>query len=323
MALQAKYSYERTRERRPVPGEEEVRKLTEEPEIRLIALGPGRYRAMDLDDAQLREVEDEIRKARMFEVLTVTSSMRRIELDEQRRRLAEEQQREAERQQQRVVTASMLRQKALAALQMEAEAIRAQRDETLAADRRAVLQREKERLLDRRRAFEASQAEATSQPRARTPARSSSAAAAAGGLGTPGGQLPPVLVMTVALGDGKEDKLIVRQNDDPKRVAVTFARKHRLPDHAVHTLQQQIRNNLAASAQRRTPTPSGSRAASHAREASQQQPYGGGANHHYFHGDQQYRQSAAAAAPRLSGSPAPSSRAASAAPQRALFGTPR
>jgi hypothetical protein len=277
MALQAKYEFGARQERPPVPGEDQVRHLRDGPELRLIALGENRYRAMDLDDAQLREVEDEIRKARMFEVLTVTSSMRRIELDEQRRRLAEEQAREAERQQQRVVTAAMLRQKALAALQMEADAIRAQRDEALANDRRAILQREKDKLLERRRAFEASQAEA-SQPRTRTPGRGAS-----GGMS---GELPPVLVMTVSLGDGKEDRLIVRQNDDPKRVAVTFARKHKLPEHAVHTLQQQIRNNLAASAARRTPTPSASRSmgrdASMGAETAQRQLFGAGAHNHSY-----------------------------------------
>ena len=67
----------------------------------------------------------------------------------------------------------------MAALQQEAAAIRAQREETLAADRRAVLQREKDKLLERRKAFEHTQAEA-SHPRARTPGRAGSVGAGGG-----------------------------------------------------------------------------------------------------------------------------------------------
>lgn len=253
MALQPRYEFSASRERPPVQGEEEIAKLRDGPERRFIALGKH-YKAMDLDDAQLREVEDELRRARMYEVLTLTSSMRQLELDEQRRRLAEEQQREQQRQQDRAVSAQVLRQRALAALQHEAEALRAVREEQLAADRRAVVEREKERLMERRKAFEADHIDAgdASRRRGSTPGRHGGAA--------------PVLVMTVALGDGKEDQLTVRQNDDPQRVAITFARKHRLPEHAVHTLKQQIQANLQASATRHsTPGASRSPAASEGR----------------------------------------------------------
>ncbi|MDZ7932852.1 MAG: hypothetical protein U5N21_23565 [Rhodococcus sp. (in: high G+C Gram-positive bacteria)] len=67
----------------------------------------------------------------------------------------------------------------------------------------------------------------------------------------------------------------MRQNDDPKRVAATFARKHKLPEHAVHTLQQQIRNNLAASAHRQTPSQSAARPSA-SREGSVGPSYHGG-----------------------------------------------
>ena len=87
MALQPRYGFAPPRDRPAVPGEQEIAALKAGPEARYIALGEKHYRAMDLDDAHLREVEDELRRARMYEVLTLNRSMRRMELDEQRRRV--------------------------------------------------------------------------------------------------------------------------------------------------------------------------------------------------------------------------------------------
>lgn len=206
----------------------------------------GFYKHMNLTEEQLREVEDELRKARMFEVLTITSSMRQAEIDEIRRRLMEQERIEEERRRQLPVQTQLLRQRAFEALQREAEATRMSEAERLAADRRLLLQREKEVLMQRRRRFEIEQSEAGFSSAAGGGAASagpatprSAAAAAANG--------PPVLVMNVSLGNGKEDRIIVRQNDDPKKVAVQFARKHKLPEHAVSNLTAQIRTNLSTS----------------------------------------------------------------------------
>ena len=292
-----------SRDREPLEGEAEIAQLKEGPELRRMALG-SRYESMDLNDGQLREVEDDLRKARMYEVLALATTMKTTALDEQRRQVAEGHAVEVEQRRRQVVQMQLLRQRALVALQREAEAIRMRQSDQLAEDRRRIVQREKDRLMDRRRRFETEHGvggdggNAAGGPGA-TPggnvASSVARSVRGGGGGDAGGTIAglrhstrdgaAVLVMNIALGNGKEDRIVVRQNDDPKRVAVTFAQRHKLPEHAVYNLTQQIQANLTASAlrtstaagsasaarapaMRRSTTPTASTAASRSREAS-------------------------------------------------------
>lgn len=250
MALQPRFNLESHYHRPPLEGEEKIKALKQTSEARYIALGKH-YHALSLDDTQMREVEDELRKARMFEVTSMTTNMRQMELDEQRRHLLQEQQRQMEEAQRAVVTAQMLRQRALAALQLEAEQTQKDAQEQLAADRQRVIQREREKLMERRRLFELENSgEIPGSWRGPHPSRTIDRDGTSGH--TPRKDGPPVLVMNIALGNGKEDKVVVRQNDDPKRVAVAFAQRHKLPEHAVYSLTQQISANLQASAARRS-----------------------------------------------------------------------
>jgi hypothetical protein len=54
---------------------------------------------------------------------------------------------------------------------------------------------------------------------------------------------PEVLVMTVEIGDGRQDTLTVREHDDPKDLADEFAAKHGLDENLRSSLEQLIRQN--------------------------------------------------------------------------------
>jgi hypothetical protein len=234
MSFQASFQMSAPRPREPLKGEDEIRALSASSELRCIALG-SQYSALTLSDEQQAQVEDELRKARMFEVLSTTATMRRAEIDEVRRRILEGERSVNELRHRKAVRYQLLRQKAFECLQREAEAAKVELDSRLKDDRRIVLQREKEKLMERRRRFEVDQHDDISAVRsAKQPA--------------------PVLVMSVALGNGKEDRIIVRQNDDPRRVATQFAKTHKLPEHSIANLANQIRSNLNSSTQR-TSTP--------------------------------------------------------------------
>ncbi len=213
--------------------------LSTSSERRLIALG-SHYAALNLDDATLKEVEDDLRRARLYEVYVLSSIQRRCELDAQRRRLAELEIGAAQQEKERALAITRLKRQALVALQHEAEY---ERESTqLAADRRAILEREKNALLERRRAFDRGEL---------TPRDGAGSA-----LGyRPRDGAPPVVVMNVAIGNGRQEQLVVRDGDDPRRVAVSFVRKHQLPEHAVQTLQTQIVQNVANYERKRAATP--------------------------------------------------------------------
>jgi hypothetical protein len=233
-------------ERPPSKAEQEIQKIAGSAEQRCIALG-SRYSELTLTEEQLNQVEDDLRKARMYEILLLSESLRRGEMDELKRKLIESEKAEETKRQRNIVQSQLMRQKALKLLQAEAEAVKREEDKRLADDRRLLLQREKEKVLDRRRRFEAEMSEIggglpiDGSGRPTTPGRSAS---------TTADRTAPVLVMNVALGNGKEDRLVVRRYDDPKRLAQLFAKKHHLPDNAISTLSQQIKANLHAAQQR-------------------------------------------------------------------------
>ena len=267
MALQARFPDFSTRERRPIPGEQEIAALRDTAEIRYIALGPKHYEAARLTKEQVMEVEEELRKARMYEHLVTSKTMRAAELDEQRRRIATELAHERETSAQRTLESQLLRQRALAALHHQAECIRMEESERLEADRRAILQREKERLLEHRRQFEMSYTErfgasgggdavgaspSAGSTRAVTPRGTRNASMNSTATANAG---QPVCVMSVALGTGRDGRIVVRQYDDPKRVAMLFVKKHKLPEHVIQSLAKQIEANLSTSLRHRAPAP--------------------------------------------------------------------
>jgi hypothetical protein len=231
-------------ERPPSKAEQEIQKIAGSAEQRCIALG-SRYSELTLTEEQLNQVEDDLRKARMYEILLLSESLRRGEMDELKRKLIESEKAEETKRQRNIVQSQLMRQKALKILQAEADAVKREEEKRLADDRRLLLQREKEKVLDRRRRFEAEMSEigggGLPDGRPTTPGRSASTSA---------DRTAPVLVMNVALGNGKEDRLVVRRYDDPKRLAQLFAKKHHLPDNAISTLSQQIKANLHAAQQR-------------------------------------------------------------------------
>lgn len=54
-----------------------------------------------------------------------------------------------------------------------------------------------------------------------------------------------VLVMTVDLGQGLKDKLVIHEGDHPEELALEFGRKHGLSERLVQALTGNIRSNLA------------------------------------------------------------------------------
>ena len=252
--------------------EEEIRALQKSgPEKRLMALGPH-YRNLQLSPEAFSEVEEKLRVARLFEVTTMSHTMRSVEIDEQRRLVMERRSQEAETSERLLEELHRLRERAYEVLMHDAEAVKLDEQRRLESDRRAVLNIEKSRITEKREQFEASQAtiyggshhsahrSATSPAgrelsnasfgRAASPAAGSLYAAGAATSSSlnlpPNPNKAPLLVMNITLGNGREDKLTVRANDDPNRVAVVFAKKHRLPDAAVKNLTTQIRAHLNA-----------------------------------------------------------------------------
>jgi hypothetical protein len=220
--------------------QEAILNLSTSAERRLIALG-SHYTALNLTEDTLKEVEDDLRRARLYEVYVLSSIQRRCELDAQRRRLAELEIGSSQQNQERAIAIQRLKRQALIALQQEAEYER--ESTTLVNDRRAILEREKNALLERRKAFDRGEL----VPKG-TEGNSS--------LGyRPKEGAPPVVVMNVAIGNGRQEQLVVRDGDDPRRIAVAFVRKYQLPDHVVQTLQAQIVQNISNYEKKRASTP--------------------------------------------------------------------
>jgi len=218
--------------------------LTNSAERRLIALG-SHYSALNLDEETLKEVEDDLRRARLYEVYVLSSIQRRCELDAQRRRLAELEIGSSQQAQEQSIAIQRFKKQALEALRAEAEYER--ESTTLVNDRRAILEREKNSLLERRRAFDRGEV--------LTP-RDGGGAGASSALGyKPKEGAPPVVVMNVAIGNGRQEQLVVRDGDDPRRIAVAFVRKYQLPEHTIQTLQTQIVQNISNYEKKRASTP--------------------------------------------------------------------
>ena len=236
--------------------EEEIRALKANPATRrAMALG-DRYAQLQIPIDQLAAVEEDFRKARLFEVVTISKAMREVELDEQRRLVIERQKEEANLKQLWLSDYHRMRQKAYDVLLHEADTVRAEEARRLEADKRAILQIERSRLLERRQAFEAGTVAGRLaggggiiQQYGGTPTRTGRSMTPGGGGSLalpPNPNGAPLLVMNVTLGNGREEKLTVRVNDDPKRIAVMFARRHQLPDSAAVNLTNQIRAHLSS-----------------------------------------------------------------------------
>ena len=213
-------------------GEAEIRQVVYSAERRFMALGSF-YKYLQPTESELRDVEKDLRSARMYEILYLSRSMRRAELDAQRAGLiaAEKEEREEGK---KVAAASIkLRLQALNVLRREMEAVRMEEEMRLQEDRRVLLQREKDVVMARRRSLEQSLT-------AQDPAGNSKGSIAGTG--------PPLLVMNVALHGGREEQIVMRKGDDPKGTAMNFVRRHHLPEHTAVTLANQLRANMVQQA---------------------------------------------------------------------------
>lgn len=230
----SKYDFHKVRpedEKPPLPAEvmETIRSAAEK---RMMALG-SMYKQLQMTPETLTQMETDLRKAKLYEVVTTSHSCRTAELNFLREYVMHEEDREMESKQKRLVELQLLKQKAFKVLQREIESTRVAEHIRLDEDRKAILVRERSALLERRRLFEHSNLRSAGDD-----AQSSISSAAQGGA-------PVILVMNVALGNGKEERIIVRKHDDPNGIAVQFAHKHSLPDHTISTLATQIRANIA------------------------------------------------------------------------------
>lgn len=226
-----KYDFRNTRgteEINPLPAH--VSKVIHDAaERRLMALG-SYYKYLQVPEDEVKNIEAELRKAKHFEMLTLSRSSRHSEMDSLRELLQHTESERREIAQKVLIEAQLQRSKAMKTLSHEMERIRLEEQARLEEDRKKVLVRERNVLLDRRRVFEVSNSAAggsTSQQQA-------------GGSGG-----APVLIMNVALGNGKEEKITVRRHDDPSSIAMNFVKRHGLPDHTVAALANQIRSNLS------------------------------------------------------------------------------
>lgn len=227
-----KYDFHKVRKEdsvNPLP-EEVVKAVHEAAERRLMALG-SYYKYLQLQEGDIKDVEAEIRKAKHYELLVTARQNAHAEFDALRELINEAEDHDRETRQRVLVEAQLLRQKAFKILNREAEFFRNEEQMRLEEDRKSILMRERNVLLERRRIFEHSNAGADTDETNSSADRSTAGAA-------------PVLVMNVALGNGKEEKIVVRRHDDPDYVATHFVKKHHLPDHTVVALANQIRANL-------------------------------------------------------------------------------
>jgi hypothetical protein len=197
-------------------------------ERRLMALG-SYYKYLQVPEDEVKTIEAELRKAKHFEMLTLSRSSRHTEMDTLRELLQHTESERRETAQKVLIEAQLLRSKAMKTLSNEMERIRLEEQARLEEDRKKILVRERNVLLDRRRVFEVS----------------NSGTAGGSASQQQGGGGAPVLIMNVALGNGKEEKITVRRHDDPSSIAMNFVKRHGLPDHTVAALANQIRSNLS------------------------------------------------------------------------------
>lgn len=226
-----KYDFHKPRKDDVNPLPAHVSKIVQDAaERRLMALGSF-YKYLQIPPDEVKNVEGELRKAKHFEMLTLARSSRHAELDALRDVLHQSEVERRETAQKLLIESQLLRSKAIKTLSQDMERIRLEEQARLEEDRKKVLVRERNVLLDRRRVFELSNS-------------SGQQGSSQHGGGSSAGSAP-VLIMNVALGNGKEEKITVRRHDDPSGVAMQFVKRHGLPDHTVAALANQIRSNLA------------------------------------------------------------------------------
>jgi hypothetical protein len=231
-----KYDFHKTRADDVNPLPTHVSKIVHDAaERRLMALG-SYYKYLQVPEEEVKNVEAELRKAKHFEMLSLSRSNRRAELDALRDLLLHNEEERRETSQKILIESQLLRPKAMKCLSLQMEQIRLEEEAKLEEDRRKILVRERNTLLDRRRVFELSNNGGGSSGAGTSQGNSSQTGGAGSGV--------PVLVMNVALGNGKEEKITVRRHDDPNSIAMQFVKRHGLPDHTVAALANQIRSNV-------------------------------------------------------------------------------
>jgi len=190
------------------------------------------------------EALDDVRRARLDERLRMVEESRRVELEERLRLFSSEERVLHEEQHRLAHAARAMRRRARTQLAKEAEASRWLEQQKFEADKKYIIDHERSLLMRRRRDYEAT-VQMSSAPEEHSPDRAtlSPHGDVVGGVG----QLNNVvLVMTVAIGDNKEDVITVRERDDHYALARAFAARHRLPEQVIEPLVREIQRNLSS-----------------------------------------------------------------------------
>ena len=224
--------------------------IGDEERVRKIALGDI-YDAVTMDDKMVAEAYEEFRQAKLYKQLRFHDLARAVELEERLKLLNVEEKVVVEEKHRLATMAEQLMRRARRKFAKEAEAARWLEQQKYESDMKFIVDSERERLVRRRREFEVQSATGVGGDAslAIDPIVSSA----------PMPESDVVLIMTVAIGQGRDEILTVREGDDYNDVASRFAAAHRLPIQVVAPLVDEInkhaRKSAAAGASRATYRP--------------------------------------------------------------------
>ncbi|KAJ9442917.1 hypothetical protein DIPPA_33797 [Diplonema papillatum] len=220
--------------------EEVIRRFVGDKErLRRLSLG-DKYDVMKLDDKMLAEAAEDFRQAKLYRQLRLQEGMRCVELEERLKLLnVEEKVLLEERHRLGTVAEQMLR-RARRKFGREAEAAKWLEQQKYESDKKFIIDSERERLVRRRRQFELSGKAALGSPGEAL-------------LPLPGAEADIILVMTVAVAEGKEEVLTIREGDDFFAVAEDFVVKNRLPPAVIEPLVDEIRKSARQTGAQETP----------------------------------------------------------------------
>eukprot|EP00754_Rhynchopus_humris_P015772 Rhum_TRINITY_DN14473_c24_g1::Rhum_TRINITY_DN14473_c24_g1_i1::g.93474::m.93474 len=222
--------------------------VSDEERVRKIALGDI-YDAVTMDDKMVAEAYEEFRQAKLYKQLRFHDLARAVELEERLKLLNVEEKVVVEEKHRLATMAEQLMRRARRKFAKEAEAARWLEQQKYESDMKFIVDSERERLVRRRREFEVQSATGGDASLAIDPIVSSA----------PMPESDVVLIMTVAIGQGRDEILTVREGDDYNDVASRFAAAHRLPIQVVAPLVDEInkhaRKSAAAGASRATYRP--------------------------------------------------------------------
>ena len=211
-----------------------VNRLLEDREkMKRIALG-DKYDGLKLDDKLLAEAAEDFRQAKLYQQYKLQEGMRSVELEERIKLLSAEEKILLEERHRLGQAAETMMRRARKKFTRESQAARWLEQQKFEKDKKFIVDTERDRLVRNRREFEVR----------------------SGNYGdvysAPQRESDVVLVMTVALGNGNEEVLTIREHDDFQDVATAFASAHGLPYSVVDPLVDEIVKNARKST---TPIP--------------------------------------------------------------------